>query len=413
MRRRSTPGPGPWSGPWPPRPARRTTRSRRFPPTHRAGIGSSDWPSSSGSSVCGGGGRVAGRREPQARRRGPPPARPDPRGVVCALPAPGARGWARPPMPSRPRASPDRDPKGPALADLAYPVAERQRLFADLDLIVPSGQVGHANRALAAALDAEAVVGELRPASTSGSARRRSARRRSPRPPRWDWRSISIAPRWRARWVWPSISTSSSPGPTHWCWAGSARHPGARGLGGAGWLPGLGGRHPTSTGGTARPGPALPGHPRPTPGAATADAETVVALARRWQAGAMLAAAVTDAWGELDLDRPDPDEGLAGQLVAWAAAYHARSVNGWCSTAHRRPGYGYWRQLVGVAMVSGATDRLRYCAPCSAPGRATWRTPAGRWAGTCTGRSASAGRADQEPAGELGRRVGDDPGLRA
>ena len=52
--------------------------------------------------------------------------------------------------------------KGPALAHRAYPDPS-QRLFADLDLIVPSGQVRHATRTLADALDAQAVVGELRP----------------------------------------------------------------------------------------------------------------------------------------------------------------------------------------------------------------------------------------------------------
>ena len=52
--------------------------------------------------------------------------------------------------------------KGPALAHRAYPDPS-QRLFADLDLIVPSGHVHQATTTLAAALDAEAVVGELRP----------------------------------------------------------------------------------------------------------------------------------------------------------------------------------------------------------------------------------------------------------
>ena len=52
--------------------------------------------------------------------------------------------------------------KGPAMAHRAYPDAG-QRLFADLDLIVPSGYVAAATRVLVEALDATPALVELRP----------------------------------------------------------------------------------------------------------------------------------------------------------------------------------------------------------------------------------------------------------
>ncbi len=102
------------------------------------------------------------------------------------------------------------------------------------------------------------------------------------------------------------------------------------------------------------PGPTGPA------GATPLEAEAVVALARRWRARAMLAAAITDAWAELALPRPGPDQPLASELVTWARGYRPSLAERVVLEAHRRPGYVYWRQLVGVSMVSGGADRLRY-----------------------------------------------------
>ena len=75
----------------------------------------------------------------------------------------------------------------------------------------------------------------------------------------------------------------------------------------------------------------------------------------------MLAAAVTDAWAELDLARPDPDQ-RPGRASWWPGPRPTARPLGerLVLDAHRRPGYVYWRQLVGVAMVAGTSDRLRY-----------------------------------------------------
>ena len=122
---------------------------------------------------------------------------------------------------------------------------------------------------------------------------------------------------------------------------------------------------------------------------------------------------MTDAWAELRLAQPAPDQDLAAPLVAWAATCRPRLGERLVLDAHRRPGYVYWRQLAGVTMVSGTSDRLRYLRALVWP-----------QAGYLADRSWSMGRHLHRAVRtlgapirnrlvELGRRIGQRSGLRA
>ena len=81
----------------------------------------------------------------------------------------------------------------------------------------------------------------------------------------------------------------------------------------------------------------------------------VLAMAARWQATAVVAVAVRDAWLTLDLRGTDPPE-----LVSWSRSYSPTARERLLLGAHRRPGYVYWRQLAGVIVLPDAPARGRY-----------------------------------------------------
>jgi hypothetical protein len=88
-------------------------------------------------------------------------------------------------------------------------------------------------------------------------------------------------------------------------------------------------------------------------------AEEVVSAARRWQASAIVAQALSGAPDALGLG-PDRAAALSAPLVSWAAAYRPTSRQRLLLAAHTRPGHVYWRQLAGLLVVRGARSRAAY-----------------------------------------------------
>jgi hypothetical protein len=251
--------------------------------------------------------------------------------------------------------------KGPALAHGAY-LDPGQRLFADLDLIVPGDHLRRATTVLGAALDAQAVVGELRPGFDERFGKetllRTPARAGTPAGLEIDLHRTPVAGALGLAIELDDLF--DGPGELV---LGARHHPipdaaasvvlAAYQASVADIPPRLGARRDLVQ-------LCLVQSPAESATIAAIDAEAVISLARRWRAGAMLAAAVTEAWTELDLPPPGPDQTLAGGLVTWARSYRPPLGERTVLDAHRRPGYVYWRQLVGVSMVSGTSDRLRY-----------------------------------------------------
>jgi hypothetical protein len=104
------------------------------------------------------------------------------------------------------------------------------------------------------------------------------------------------------------------------------------------------------------------------------DAGEIVAAAERWQCAALVAEAVTEAPVQLGLtaDGRDP-------LLDWARRHRRTTRDRVLLAAHRGPGYVYWRQLAGVLVLSGVRDRSRYLGALVVPQRAylhgrEWRT---------------------------------------
>jgi hypothetical protein len=90
-----------------------------------------------------------------------------------------------------------------------------------------------------------------------------------------------------------------------------------------------------------------------------ADADEVIATAGRWQATAVLAAAVRESWMALDLPRSSAGP-VADRLLRWADAARPTRRERLLLNAHRRPGHVYWRQLAGVLVIHGGAARARY-----------------------------------------------------
>jgi hypothetical protein len=93
----------------------------------------------------------------------------------------------------------------------------------------------------------------------------------------------------------------------------------------------------------------------------------VVATAGRWQARAVVAAAVTWSVATLDLagslgtpGTSDPGTAALRDLWCWAHRYRPTRRERLLLAAHRAPGSVYWRQLAGVLVIRGAGDRARY-----------------------------------------------------
>jgi hypothetical protein len=242
--------------------------------------------------------------------------------------------------------------KGPALAHRAYP-DPAQRLFADLDLIVPSGRVHAATDLLVAALGASVIQSEVRPGFDE-----RFGKETLLRTP-----ATATAPRGLEIDV--------------------HRTPVAGALGLAIDLDELFDQ---------AEGFDLGGRRLPTPGRAASvllaayqasvadipprlgarrdlaqllatsevDPTSVIDLAIRWRADTMLAAAVNDTWTTLGLAPPADHAELARGLVDWARGHRGGPVDRLVLAAHRRSGYVYWRQLAGVIMVPGLSARRDY-----------------------------------------------------
>jgi Uncharacterised nucleotidyltransferase len=248
--------------------------------------------------------------------------------------------------------------KGPALAHQVYP-DPAQRLFADLDLIVTSGQVHAAADVLAEALGAARVQGELRPgfderfgketllrtpATTTAPAGLEIDVHRTPvagalglaipldelfdHPARFDLAGLAV--------------TTPGPVPSVLLAAYQATV--------ADIPPRLGARRDLVQL-LARP---------------DLDLDAVVAAAGRWQARAVLAEAVSQTWSTLGLAAPAPLGAPA--ITAWATGYRPTAGERLLLQAHRANGYVYWRQLAGVVVLSGWDQRARYGAALVWPG---------------------------------------------
>ncbi len=248
--------------------------------------------------------------------------------------------------------------KGPALAHQAYP-DPAARLFADLDLIVASGQVHAAAEVLGDALGARRVQGELRP---------------------------GFDERFGKETLLRTPSTPSAPAGLE---IDVHRTPVAGALGLAIPLDELFSAATTF---------ALAGRAVPTPGpipslllaayqatvadipprlgarrdlvqlllAPEVDLEAVVATARRWQARAVLADAVSQTWAVLGLASTDPIR--TRPVTSWAVGYRPTQRERLLLEAHRANGYVYWRQLAGVVVLTGWGPRAHYLAALIWPG---------------------------------------------
>ncbi len=260
--------------------------------------------------------------------------------------------------------------KGPALAHRAYPEAG-QRLFADLDLVVPSGQVHRATHQLAEALDAEVVVGELRPGFDERFGKE-TLLRIPPTPAVPAGLEVDLHRTPVAGALGLAIQLDDLFRLPDELVLGSRRFPipdpaaslvlAAYQASVADIPPRLGARRDLVQLCLGRGGTDVAGGPGDGRGggAAPLEADAVVALAQRWRAGSVLATAVVDAWFELGLPQPTTDQPLARDLLTWARSYRPGLGERLVLDAHRRAGYVYWRQLVGVAVVSGRGARLDY-----------------------------------------------------
>jgi len=96
------------------------------------------------------------------------------------------------------------------------------------------------------------------------------------------------------------------------------------------------------------------------------DLDDTVAAAGRWQARAVMAEAINWAWPTLGPpDRPDRPDRPA--IVAWAASYRPTRRERLLLASHRTTGYVYWRQLAAVLVLPGIEPRARYLAATLAP----------------------------------------------
>jgi hypothetical protein len=239
--------------------------------------------------------------------------------------------------------------KGPALAHRWY-ADPAQRLFGDLDLVVPSGRVREASKVLADVLGTSAPP-ELRPGFDEQFGKETLLR---------------------------SPPSHGSPGGIE---LDVHRTPVAGALGLAIPLDELFGE----PGEFLVSGRALP-TPGPVPtlllacyqatiadlpprliasrdvvqvmtGVGAPSAADVIAAAERWQGRALVAEAIATAPVRLGL----ADETLRdGPMAEWADSYHPSTRERALLAAHRGPGYVYWRQLAGVVVLSGPGPRAAY-----------------------------------------------------
>jgi hypothetical protein len=125
--------------------------------------------------------------------------------------------------------------------------------------------------------------------------------------------------------------------------------------------------------------------------------ESVVATAARWQAGAVAAAAIGGAAEALGL-AADRHPAFDARLVRWAEAYRPTTRQRIVLSAHTRPGHVYWRQAAGVLVLRGAAARAAYVRALVVPDRRYLASRGWTW-------SAHARRAGRLLTGPLRQRV--------
>jgi len=89
----------------------------------------------------------------------------------------------------------------------------------------------------------------------------------------------------------------------------------------------------------------------------------VLLMAREWQCQAVVARAVSTAWQELALTDRAP-------IVDWADQYRPSRRERWLIAAHEGPGRAVTRHLAALAVLPGVRDRLAYATAVVAPQRA-------------------------------------------
>jgi hypothetical protein len=99
------------------------------------------------------------------------------------------------------------------------------------------------------------------------------------------------------------------------------------------------------------------------------DADEVIAAAERWRCAALVAEAVIESPGRLGLRGDEIDD----PLLEWARRRRPSTFDRVLLAAHRGPGYVYWRQLAGVLVLSGSRERGQYLRALLVPQRAYLR----------------------------------------
>jgi hypothetical protein len=242
--------------------------------------------------------------------------------------------------------------KGPALAHTRYPDAS-MRLFADLDLLVPSGQVTAASRTIGEVLDAAPELPELRTGFDDRFGKevmlRTAATAHAPDGYEIDLHRTLIAGALGLTIPLDSLFEATA----------------TVALGGR-TLPVLG-RLPTLLAASYQA--SISDNP-PRLAAARDLAQIVaddpppvddlIAEARRWRATAVVTDALTRTWRTLELP-PDP------YVDQWRARARPGTLERVLLHAHLAPGHVYWRLLAALLVIPGVEPRYRYLTAIVAP----------------------------------------------
>jgi hypothetical protein len=280
--------------------------------------------------------------------------------------------------------------KGPALAHRHYPDPS-QRLFGDLDLLVPSGQVVAASAALSSALEAVPELPELRPGFDDRFGKE-VLLRTAP---------SELAPGGYEIDVHRTIIAGAL-GLTipldELFQATGELELGGRRLATLGPLPLL---LATCYQAAISDSPPRLASSRDLAQVVLGTPVTVdelLAAARRWRATAVVTAAFTRTWSTLELaDHP--------LVVGWLAVARPTRLERLLLTAHVAPGHVYWRHLAALLVLPGLEPRARYL-------RALVTPQASYLAGRTSSRSDHASRSwrslsrpVREPLVRTGRRI--------
>jgi Uncharacterised nucleotidyltransferase len=104
--------------------------------------------------------------------------------------------------------------------------------------------------------------------------------------------------------------------------------------------------------------------------------DDVLDLARRWRAEAVVARAIGASWAALEPRLTPP-------LLAWARAFQPRPIDRLLLASYRGPARGFTTQAAGVLVVPGIAGKLAYLRAIATPQRAYLErrglTPGGHW----------------------------------